>query len=119
MNSRRAIATSIMDRDLPPKQDDDGGYVSLTRDALRMMLMDAIKAFQDQDVMPTYSLEKRRLALAVHPDADRASGQVVLIAAFGEGNGILGGRHELCVCMGNEERMQLIEVLQMPPTIET
>ncbi len=119
MKTRRQIAQDIMDRNLPPKQDGDGGRVSLTRDALRLMLMDAIQEHQAGDVMPTFSLHERRLALAVHPDADRASGEVVLVAAFGDGPGILGGHHELCVCMGEQERKRLIEVLQMPPTIET
>ncbi len=119
MKTRRQIAQDIMDRNLPAKQDGDGGRVTLTRDTLRLMLMDAIQEHQAGDVMPTYSLEQRRLALAVHPDADRASGQVVLIAAFGEGPGILGGHHELCVCMNETKRRELVEVLTKPPTIET
>lgn len=62
---------------------------------------------------PTYSLHKRRLLFMNHPDAD--AGQYVLAAVFGEGNGIWGGAHELCLCMDDEARDRLVETLNSGP----
>jgi len=125
MNSIATVAQSVIDKHFSQRDvlGDTGSYEletedTVSRTALKALLIGAIRAYIDQDLMQTFSLANRRLALAQHPDSDDP-GQVVLIASFGKGPGILGGHHELCVCMDDENRKRLIEVLQMPPTIET
>lgn len=63
---------------------------------------------------PTFSLHNRRLRFIPHPDAD--VGEYVLIAAFGHGNGMwMSGANELALCMNEETRKELIELLQRGP----
>lgn len=57
----------------------------------------------------TFSLHERRLVFVRHPDADE--GQYVLVAAFGKGEGLWGGKHELCICLDEKKRGELITLL--------
>ncbi len=67
----------------------------------------------DGHALDTFALHDRRLHLTNHPDAEQ--GQFVLVAAYGEGTGAFGGRHELCLCFDQATRERLIASLQSEP----